>query len=208
MARGEESWCCSFFLHACALNISYGVFLCSYVLVWRVLVMSLIFLLCACACSVGHGVALSSYMLVCMMLIMVLLYVLWWLCTQWRSWRCSHLTLISLLSSFVLVWMALAMVLLFFFFGVVGTSPWLFLYIWSKRLLLVLLLVLMPFEALLSNEVRFFSFFIFFSFLSYVFLFQFMFSILFYFYFLIILYSLSFSIFSFLVFYFILFFGF
>jgi len=66
MAGGEESWCCSFFLHACALNNSYGVSLYSYVLVWRVLLILLIFLLCACACSVGHGVAFSSYMLACM----------------------------------------------------------------------------------------------------------------------------------------------
>jgi hypothetical protein len=116
MAGGEESWCCSLFLYACALNISYGVSLYSYVLVWRVLVILLIFLLCACACSVGHGVAFSSYMLACMMLIMVLLYVPWCLCTQWWSWSCPHLTQISLLSSFVLVWMASATMVLFFSF--------------------------------------------------------------------------------------------
>lgn len=100
------------------------------------LVILLIFLLCACACSVGHGVAFSSYMLACMMFIMVLLYVPWCLCTQWWSWSCSHLTQISLLSSFLLAWMVLVMVL-FFFLLCCSYFPLAFPIYVGKRLLLI-----------------------------------------------------------------------
>jgi hypothetical protein len=136
------------------------------------------------------------------MLIMVLLYVPWCLCTQWWSWSCSHLTQISLLSSFVLVWMALVMVL-FFVLLCCLYFPLAFVIYLGKGLLLVLLfvllLVLMPFETLLSNAVSFFSFFISFLFFSMCFYFNLCFQ--FCAFFLILDYFIfsSFSIFSFLI---------